>query len=318
MKKISIIMPYLNEEKEPLETVKSIYDTASSDLFKIIVIDDASKCLPLDFGQFKNVRYVRNAERKGVDGCRHLGAKLADTSYLFFLDSHMRFKNDNWLDKMIACLEREPETAWCTVCLALGFEDNDVYAAKSRYYGANMLFVNPNARRDRPAREVLEPKWASKRNELEYEIPCILGANYAFSKKWFDYIRGLKGLKGWGSSEPFLSMKTWMAGGKCKIRADVEIGHKFRNNAPYVTKISQLVYNKIFMCKTIFPTELGDKLTGYLPQDRNFKEAMNMINEDTEIIKEDRQYYHQIFKKSIYEYCEKFKIAIPEVRKEIA
>jgi len=311
-------MPCLNEEKEPLETVSSIYNTASSDLFKIIVVDDASKSLPLDFSQFKDVRYVKNAERKGVDGSRQLGVKLADTPYILILDSHMRFKTDNWLEKIIDCLEREPETAWCTVCLALGFGDNDIGAATGRYYGANMLFVNKDARRDRPAREVLEPKWASKKNELEYEIPCILGANYAFSKKWFDHIRGLKGLRGWGSSEPFLSMKTWMSGGKCKIRTDIEIGHKFRNNAPYVTKISSLVYNKIFMCKTIFPTELGDELLRYLPQDRNFREAMNAIDEDRKVIEEDRKYYSQIFKKSIYEYCDRFRIAIPQVRKEIA
>jgi hypothetical protein len=121
----------------------------------------------------------------------------------------------------------------------------------------------------------------------------------------------LKGLRGWGTSEPFLSIKTWMAGGKCKIRTDIEIGHKFRNNAPYTTRISNLVYNKIFMCKTVFPANLGDQLIAYLPQDRNFREAMDMINNDALIIKEDREYYGQIFKRSIYDYCREFEIDIP-------
>ena len=43
MKKLTIVMPFLNEENEPLETIKSIYETAPRELFKIIVIDDCSK-----------------------------------------------------------------------------------------------------------------------------------------------------------------------------------------------------------------------------------------------------------------------------------
>jgi len=312
MKKISIIMPYLNEREEPIRTIRSIYDTAPSGLFDIIAVDDASSHSPLDFSQFKDVRCFRNEERMGVDASRQLGVDEANTPYIFIIDAHMTFKKDNWMEKIISCLEREPETAWCTVCLALGYGVNDVYKSKSRYYGANMLFVNPDTRKDRQAREILEPKWAKKRDGLEYEIPCILGANYAFSKKWFDHINGLRGLKMWGSSEPFLSMKTWMAGGKCKIRTDIEIGHLFRKNAPYVTKVASLVYNKIFMCKTIFPDELAGKLIGYLPKDRNFRAAQEFIDAADKEIQLDRKYYQNIFNKSIYDYCNKFGIQLPK------
>ena len=188
----------------------------------------------------------------------------------------------------------------------------DLESHKGKYYGADMLFVDEKATSDRPAREVLEPKWKSQQQGIEYEIPCILGANYGFSTKWFNYIRGLSGLKMWGTSEPFLSMKTWMAGGKCKIRTDIQIGHKFRSNAPYVTKISKLIYNKIFMCKTIFPKELSDALINCLTKDVNFSQAMRDIEANRDIIEENRQYYQSIFKKSIYEYCDKFEIKLPE------
>jgi len=310
MKKISIIMPFLNEDMEPKETIESIYDTAPSSLFKIIAIDDCSqKSVHLDF---PDVQIIRNEKRIGVDGSRQKGIELADTPCIFVIDSHMRFKKDNWLEKMIDCVEKEPDAAWCTVCLGLGYGTMDINNHKGKYYGANMLFIDDNATPDRPAREVLEPKWGAKKDGLEFEIPCILGANYAFSKKWFDYIGGLKGLKMWGSSEPFLSMKTWMAGGKNKIRTDVEIGHKFRSNSPYTTKISSLVFNKIFICKTIFPDQLGDKLIGYLPKDINYKKAMEEIDNIQERIKKDRAYYHSIFKRSIYDYCNEFKIKLPE------
>ena len=214
-------------------------------------------------------------------------------------------------EKIINCLEREPETAWCTTCLGLGYGTMDINQYKGKYYAADMLFVDENARADRPAREVLEPKWARSHQEGEYEVPCILGANYGFTKKWFDYIKGLKGLQMWGTSEPFLSLKTWMAGGKCKITTNIEIGHKFRSNAPYATGISHLVYNKIFLCKTILPDDLGDKLISYLPKDVNFNNAMKKIEQNKKDIEQDREYYRSIFKRSIYDYCNKFNCHLP-------
>jgi len=310
MKKITIIMPFLNEEEEAVRTVESIYQTAPEEIFDIVAIDDCSENLS-NLDKFGNIRYIRNKERIGVDGSRQLDIDMAQTPYVFVIDAHMRFKDDQWLQRVIECLEREPETAWCTTCVGLGYGTMDMNKHKGKYYGANMLFVDSEANAQRPAREVLEPKWAPKKDEVEYEIPCILGANYGFSKKWLEHINGLRGLKMWGSSEPFLSLKTWMAGGKCKIRTDIEIGHKFRSNAPYVTQVSSLVYNKIFLAKTILPQDLGDKLINHLPQDRNFRTAMAMINNNQDKIDEDRDYYSKIFKKTIYEYCEQFDINIP-------
>lgn len=310
-------MPFLNEDVEPIETIKSIYATSPSDLFNIIAIDDHSD-RPLDavkFKPFKDVTYLVNSERLGVDGSRQKGAEMSETPFIFIIDAHMRFKNDQWMEKIIECLEREPETAWCTVCLGLGYGTMDLANHKGKYYGADMLFVDENATPNRPSREVLEPKWKPQQQGLEYEIPCILGANYGFSTKWFKHIRGLSGLQMWGTSEPFLSIKTWMAGGNCKIRTDIQIGHKFRSNAPYVTKINKLVYNKIFMCKTIFPEDLSDSLISCLTKDVNFEYAMKDIQSNKKVIEEHRQYYKTIFKRSIYDYCDYFGIKLPEAIK---
>lgn len=314
MKKITVIMPFLNEKNEPIKTIESIYETAPDGLYNILAVDDNSNDF-LDVGKIrhmKHVKYLRNKERIGVDGSRQLGIDNVDTPYVFVIDAHMRFKNDNWMEKIIECLEREPNTTWCTTCLGLGYGTMDLNSHKGKYYGADMLFVDENHNPNRPAREVLEPKWANEKQGNEYEIPCILGANYGFSKKWIDYIKGLEGLKMWGSSEPFISMKTWMAGGKCKITKDIEIGHKFRGNAPYETKIYHLVYNKIFLCKTILPEEVSNKLINYLPRDANFKKAMMEIEEDSDKINYYRSYYLSIFKKSIYDYCNRFQVEIPD------
>jgi glycosyltransferase involved in cell wall biosynthesis len=312
MGKITVIMPFLNEEKEPVETVKSINATSPEGLVDIIAIDDGSKN-PISFGNFSNVKYIRNKERMGVDGCRQLGCEMAETPYLFVIDAHMRFKTDDWAEKLIEGIEREPKTIWCTTCLGLGYGTMDLTRHKGKYYGATMLFIDENAKPNRPAREVLEPKWAPKKgDDEEYSLPCVLGANYAFSKEWFEHIKGLEGLKMWGTSEPFLSMKSYFAGGDNKIRTDIEIGHKFRSNAPYVTGISHLVYNKIFLCKTILPEELGNKLINFIPKDKNFEKALLKIKENEETIQEHRDYYSGIFSRDIYDYCEAFDLYIPK------
>ena len=115
----------------------------------------------------------------------------------------------------------------------------------------------------------------------------------------------------WGTSEPFMSLKTWMAGGQCKIITDIEIGHKFRDHAPYQTHVYHLVYNKIFLCKTILPDELGEKLISYMPRDESFRRALQHIEANAAFIDEARAYYRGLFKTSVYDYCHRFDIALP-------
>lgn len=318
MKEITIIMPFLNEGKEPEKTIESIYETAPKSKFDIIVIDDGSNSFPNinDVTQmelcsrFQDVQYVKNKKRIGVDGSRQIGVNLAKTPYIFIIDAHMRFSH-GWLDKILDCAAREPKTLWCTTCLALGYGNMDINRAVDKYYGASILFIDKDFDSNRPAREILEPKWIAPKNEKEYEIPCILGANYVFSKSWFDYLHGLSGLKMWGTSEPFMSLKSWLAGGKCKITTEVEIGHKFRDNAPYSTNIWSMIYNKIYLCKTMFPQELSDKLISKFSNDSNFQKAMKIIEEDKEIIEKEQQYYRGIFSFSVEDFCKKFDINLP-------
>jgi len=318
MKDLTIIMPFLNEGEEPLKTIESVYETAPKKKIDIIAIDDGyslskenSNIAQMEIAsRFPDVKYIRNKVRIGVDGSRQIGAELSKTPYLLIIDAHMRFL-PGWLDKILDCVSREPQTLWCTTCLALGYGNMDIHRAKDKYYGADLILINKDVDPNRPVREILEPKWAERKNGIEYEIPCVLGANYACNKNWFHYVHGLSGLKMWGTSEPFLSLKFFLSGGKCKITTNVEIGHKFRDNAPYSTNIWSLIYNKIYLCKTILPDELSKKLIDNFPQDSNFKKAMKVIDGDKEKIEQERQYYKSIFTKSIKDYCREFDIVIP-------
>ena len=315
MKKLTIIMPCLNEGEEVRNTIESIYETFDSKQIQIIVIDDYSdNTVSLDgIKDFKDVIKIRNKQRQGVDKCRQMGGEMTQTPYLFIIDAHLRFVKDKWLEKIEECLEREPQTVFCTTCLGLGYGTMDLNKVKGKYYGANILFLDPNAPKSRESRECLECKWKKKEDQIEYIVPSILGASYFMRKDWFDYIGGFRGLEMWGSSEILISLKSWMAGGKCKIRTDLEIGHKFRSNSPFTTFISFLYYNKIYICDVLdFPKELKDKILNALPHNVNYKKAIELAEKNKEEIEKEKEYYRSIFKKDIYQVCEELNIKIPD------
>jgi len=309
MQKISVIIPYLNEGNEIVETIKSINSTADPNLVDVIAIDDCSK-VPTDLSMFKNVKAIRNGQRMGVDWSRRLGVELAKDKYCLILDGHMRLMNDNWAKKMINYIDSYPKTLWCTICLGLGYGTLDPNKPKGRYYGAELKILS-DQEKNRPCRNILENKWLTREPEDEETISCILGANYFFDKAWFLYCHLLKGLKSWGSSEFDMSVKSYLSGGDCRITKQVSIGHVFRENSPYTTQISSLYFNKAYLLKTIFPKELEDKLMALLPKDVNFTKAMDMISESKAEIESEKAYYQSIFKMSIYDLCKKLTIELP-------
>ncbi len=305
MKDITIIMPFLNEFDEPQNTINSIYQTANPKNFEIIAIDDCSDkfLCKSHIHESTEIRFINNKERIGVDACRQMGAEMANTPFLFIIDAHMRFPL-GWLPRVIDSIRNEPNTLWCTMCMGLGYGNMDLLRSRDRYQGADFALVSSK-------NEVLEPKWIATCKGGQYEIPCVLGANYGVSKEWFNHIHGLKGLKLWGTSELFMSLKTWMAGGSCKINTDVKIGHKFRDVAPYSTNVWAMAYNKILLCKTLFPQDLGDYLINKMPQTSNHKRALKEIESNNDFIVSEREYYKTIFKRDIYSICKQWDIAIP-------
>ena len=312
-KKITIIIPSLNEPDDELyNTIKNIYETADNNLFDIIAIDDNSEEKYIsDLSAFPDIKIVRNEKRMGVDYCRDLGAKTAVTDNLLFLDSHMRFfRNSNWLNIMVKSCEAEKDVIWCSTSLGLGYGTMDLSKHKGRYYAADILFIDKNADPKRFSRECLEPNWRGKEDKETYSVPCILGAVYFMTKKRFDFLHGFRGLKMWGSSEPFLSLKNFLCSGESKIHTGIEVGHRYRDNSPFSTGIHYLYYNKIYMCKTILPEDIGNKIMDCLPKNINFKNAMELIEKNKTEIEGEKNYYNGIFNKTIFDFCREFNVSI--------
>ncbi len=300
----TVIIPFLNEKYEVENTVRSI-QAHSSDRIEIMLINDASDD-GFDYGilqeKYKLI-YIENPERLGVAASRDMGIGQCETPYFLLLDAHMRFYDSLWEQRIIDELERDKRTLLCCQTKVLSIEDGLLVEPRNRgtTYGA-CVEINEG-------RALIDPFWifnvpfdASRAQTLP--IVCVLGAAYACSKTYWQYLRGLEGLKYYGSDEPYISMKVWMEGGSCKLLKDVVIGHIYRTNStpPYETATKFRVYNKLLMAELFFLEELKKELYGmasyYYPKE--FVEAIYMLYDYRERIKQSKIYFKKIFTRNFH------------------
>lgn len=205
----------------------------------------------------------------------------------------------------------------------LGQDEKVGLAAVGTYSGAtlNIYGRDPN---NPEMTQVFEGVWRDHVTD-DQEIPCLMGASYFIRNEVFFKLGGLKQLKMWGSDEPYLSLKAWLAGYEIRIMRSVRIGHKFRvaipgTNPPryvqpYQTDGAFLLYNKIRCIQTIMSEETAQFLTMKLKATSNaieFSRAVALLIRDTVEVEEMKRYYKTIFTRDLRWYCQKFQILYPQ------
>jgi glycosyltransferase involved in cell wall biosynthesis len=298
---LSIVIPALNEAPDILQqTIQSIRDTAGGDP-EIIVVDDCS-----DTPVVTTERLIRNPVRLGTGRSRHLGAEVAAHDTLLFLDAHMTFA-PGWYENVLQHISSSSNTtAYCGVCVGLNEQNRDISAAKGRYYGAKLVLY------DESKKTILEGKWIPEvKDKDRYELSCMMGALYFVPKQMYFKVRGFSDLKMWGSLEPCLSTKIWLAGGEIRLLKDVRAGHIFRSTPPYKTDHKFLLYNKIRLAKTLLPREIGELLISKLPQSPSLLAAQELVASDGAEIDEYARYYAATFSRDIYWLAHKFNLSLP-------
>jgi len=313
--RLSVIMAHLNEGEESLETVRSIMATTTPGFVEVVAVDDCSdpgKSVSLD--GVPGVRAFRNDKRRGLFATKNWAVSQALADNLMIIDAHMRFKNDRWAERIVDALAAEPCTAFCTACLGLGWKGGkneerippNIERPNGRYYGATLIIRGKiTGRKGRTAVHWLEPKWQGRQDGAVYELPCILGANYGIARAWWEKIGGLRGLRAWGGQEACLSLKTWLAGGKCKIITDIEIGHIFRSAAPYPASHAAIWHNRARMALTILPDPYGRRIYDEIAAKHPV--ASKMIREDANDVVAERAAFSKVRRDGALEaYVEKF------------
>lgn len=296
----SIIIPVLNDNEELNLTIDSIYDNSPANV-EVIVIDDASD-VPVIIDDTR-VKLHRFSQRKGAGQARHFGALQAQSKHLLFIDSHMRFDKD-WFNNAITRVSESPKTLWCGSCLGLDAKHMDINHPVGIYTGADFVFHKNGT--------IFDGVWRPDiKDKDDYEISCVMGACYFVHKDWYFYIKGLEQTMMWGSEEPILSLKTWLAGGEVRLMKSVKLAHKFRNEASYSTNVSHIYYNKLAYMYMLLPEELNSRLKEKFSKDGNFTAAMKLVENNKLHLDAEKNYYKSIFTKDISWFCEKFQIELP-------
>jgi len=299
MNNLTIIIPFLNEGIEIENTIRSIRETAGTSV-NILLINDCST----DEFQYKDIavkyscNYYLNAERLGVAASRDIGIAMIETPYFLLLDGHMRFYDSQWVNRLVGELEQNDRVLLCCQTKALNIVDGQLVECANRpiSLGASVNFSEKGI--------FLEAEWLWK-NVFElstatmHDIPCVLGAAYSGSKRYWQYLKGLNGLEFYGSDEVYISIKVWLEGGRCKLLENIEVGHIYREEAPYELDYTYRLYNKLLIAELILPEKIKKSIFA-----RSKATAGNLHTESCMIlhqhkakILEMKSYYQQIFTK---------------------
>jgi glycosyltransferase involved in cell wall biosynthesis len=295
---LTIIIPFLNEKEEVGNTLSSLFEYLNEKV-DIILINDAST----DNFNYESVlekydvAYIKNERRQGVAACREIGVQMCKTPFFLFLDAHMRFYDNTWYDILIKNLNENPQTILCCQTRFL-IKENDVIVEKKedqKSFGAIIDLKTPAS--------FFEPKWLYLKNSSEIKsqelisIPCILGAGYACNKVFWNYIKGVEGLKYYGYDEAYLSIKSWLTGGNCKLITSIEIGHIYRFSAPYSNNDIDIIYNKMLLSILVTPNTFKKKLFSYIRfiDMLTYEKAVGNIIDNINSIMSLKTYYSKIF-----------------------
>ena len=259
MEQITIIIPFRNERKEIVRTIEELRQRCTNN-FKVIAINDASddQFDYSELGSMPDVEYVQNEKSKGVSVCRDMGASLAKTPFLLFLDAHM-FITSDILSPLCEYLKENPRTLACLQSVVYEGMPPVRRPGRAVTRGCGINFSS---------QKLWMAEWkilTQEDNDKKIiEIPCVMGAAYGISREYYNRLHGLKGLSGYGGDEQLLSTKVWLEGGRCVLLKDVEIGHWYRSSAPYSISPDILFRNRLVITRLLAP-ELLPKLATEIP-----------------------------------------------------
>ncbi len=319
-KLITLIIAEHNEGEQLKDSLESLYDTSPKKLFNTVVVSDGSWVEP---HLIKGVRHIKHKVRKGVGASFDTGAQLVDTPFMVVMGSDIRFKDNNYLEDMITELEKEEneKALICTANLAINSEKMDLNGRLNKRYGSRILMfmkaqdLPPKGSRyaqlkdDKAVanyRNIIEAQWLSRLGEGTYDIPCVLGAFYGVRTAWYEYIKGFQGHRYWGTLEPLISLKSWLAGGSCRIASDIETAHIFKSRSSHHTSPVDLIYNKLVVPSIVFDKKTANKFASFLGTNTHIVAAQKLIAVEKPRISKLSRYFYEIRKRDLNWFREKF------------
>ena len=293
--RLTILIPFMNEGDEVVATVKDVRRTAGNSV-EILVLNDCST----DGRDYENelkpygITYLYNKENQGSAPSRDICVKNCKTPYFLFLDAHMRFFCENWVERIISMLDADDRQLLCMQTVALQKKDDTVEKIPKSVltFGAFMTFDIKEC----------QPDITWSRIEIDsdsntQEIPMILGAAYAGSCRYWNYLHGMDGLMRYGTEEQFISLKAWLEGGRCVLLKEVVIGHIYRDKSPFKHYVDVEIFNKLWIVSLLFPPFLKCKSFAIAQKQdfQTFGKALRILKTKDEELLKQKHYNKAIF-----------------------
>lgn len=291
MKKLTVIIPFLNEGPEVCNTVQSILETSNNEV-DIILVNDAS----YDGYDYKSIakkyklQYIEHKERIGVAASRDEAIEYCETDYFILLDAHMRAFEKEWHIIITEELGKDERVLLC--CKTIPLDIDGKISVKNKFEGYAACIKSD-----------FSIEWIYydiSPNKDIIDIPCVLGASYACKKTYWQYLRGLSGLKSYGMDEQMISLKVWLEGGRCRLLKSLSFGHIFRTSEtiPYKIESIDFLYNKLYIAELFINNKYKFRLLRNLRKEYNdnlYNSAVDMLLSEKSDILEQKKYYNRIF-----------------------
>ena len=336
MKLATLAIAENNEGTQINESLDNLFKHNNYKLFDVIVVSDGSE-IELDLKRYGNlVKHIKSPRRLGVGASFDVASEQIKTPYMFIMGSDIRFRDDGCVEKMINHLERDENenSLICTINLGINqAAGKTIYSDKLlKRYGAKILFfmyaqdlppkgmVMGRLKDDEAVdnyRNIIESKWLPKQEDKIYELPCVLGAFYGVRTEWYEYIGGFQGHRYWGTLEPLISLKSWMAGGECKLAPDIETGHLFKTHSSHFTRGFDLIYNKYAISRIVFGEKLANKFIEFLGDNTDIKIAKELIKFDKKKINMLHRQFMEVKVRDIHWFYKKFPFKYYDLIKNI-
>lgn len=206
---LSIIIPSYKEQHLQ-RTVDSVHASATEPVEVIAVLDDYWPDEPL-----RDCIVVHAAHEIGMRTAINMGVSQASGKYIMKCDGHCCFKKG-----FDVILKRDCETDWVLVPVLYQMDIN-----KWQRIGRRREFFYI---RKKDFRGKDWPEYADRvKGQVLCDLMTMQGSCWFMEKAWFESIGGEDDVNynGSGREAQEISIKTWLAGGKCVLDRNVWYGH---------------------------------------------------------------------------------------------
>ena len=253
---ITCVIGYHNDGNIIYESVGRLLNVPN---VEILIIDDGSyEPLSPALAITDNVRIIRHSRNLGIGAAFDRGVAEAKGEIILLMGCDV-MQGEGWENHVRRLAAEHPRGIVAAACVGVTAE-NDYAFINAPRAGAELRLKQNASSRDKWYREhnyndILLGAWLEPSPTEFTKCTCLMGASYVVNKSWYKHIGGFRGHRFWGALEPFISVKSWLAGGYVAADPSWVIGHVF-NRDPLSRRsgrIDWVYYNKLVIAYTCFP-----------------------------------------------------------------